>query len=155
MAETGDARRTLRTIYDRVLRDARRILGAMPAERRSLSELLREDKPRVRLTGGGTHLMDKGELIDMAERIPWFMRGLVKLPIVIVYRREGSSGVYRVDNDVWAARAVSVLTGGSYWEEKWTLTREEVEDLLRRYKTLVFVTIRIELSGLLDLEDYA
>ncbi len=152
-AGEDEARRSLKAIYDRVLRDARRILGAMPAERKSLSQLLREEKPRVRLVGGGSHLMDRGELEEFASRIPWFMRGLVRLPLVIVYRRVGSTGVYRVDGDVWAARAVSVLTGGGYWEEKWELTREEVEELIRSFKTLVFVTIRVELSGLLELEE--
>ncbi len=152
-AGDDEARRSLKAIYDRVLRDARRILGAMPVERRSISELLREEKPRIRLVGGGSHLIDKSELEEMASRIPWFMRGLVKLPLVIVYRRVGSIGVYRVDGDVWAARAVSVLTGGEYWEEKWELSREEVEELIRSFRTLVFVTIRVELRGLLELEE--
>jgi len=146
-------RSDVKRLYDRVVRDASMILSAWPAERRSLSQLLRSEKPRVRLAGGGTHLMDPGELRDMAERLPWFLHPLVKLPMVIVYRREGGVGTYTLDGDVWAARALSVLTGGAYWEEKWSLTQEEVEELLRRYKTLIFVTIRVDLSSLLAEEE--
>ncbi|WP_167827819.1 DUF61 family protein [Pyrolobus fumarii] len=145
--------RDIRYIYDRVLRDARRILGAWPAEQKPISRLLREEKPLIRLVGGGTHLLDRGELEDMASRIPWFMHELVRLPIVIVYRRIAGSGVYRVEGDVWAARAVSVLLGGGYWEEKWELSYEEVSELIKRYKTLFFVTIRVEIQGLLEHEE--
>ena len=147
MAE-GD-RRSIRYLYDRVIHEARRLSGLAPAEKKSISTLLREEKPKIRLMDGGSHLLDREELRDFASRIPWFMRGLVRLPIVLVYRREGGIGRYRVDGDVWAARAISAILTGRYWEEKWELSTEEAEELIKRYKTLIMVTIRIELGSIL------
>ena len=152
MAE-GD--RSIRYLYDRVVNEARRLSGLAPAEKKSVSSLLREEKPKIRLLDGGSHLLDVEELRDFASKIPWFMRGLVKLPIVLVYRREGGIGRYHVDGDVWAARALSAVLTGRYWEEKWELSTEEAEELIKRYKTLIMVTLRIELSGILEgVEEY-
>ncbi len=144
--------RSARKLYERVVREASRILASMPVEHKSLSTLLEEKKPSVRLADGTRHHMDEAELRDMAEHIPWYMRRLVKLPIIIVYER-GEKPRYIVDGDVWSARAVSALLGGDPLEERRELTLEEVESLIRRYKTLIFVTIRIERRLLDELEE--
>ncbi len=144
--------RSARRLYERIVREASRILASMPAEHKSIAELLEEDEPSIRLADGTRHRIDESELQSMAERIPWYMRGLVKLPIIIIYER-GEKPRYTVDGDVWAARAVSALLGGDPLVEKRELTLEEVEELIRRYKTLVFVTIRIEHRLLDELEE--
>ncbi len=132
------------SIYKKYLRDTQIITGLMPAEYKSLLELLRERKPSIRLRDGSNHLFSREELEKMASEIPWYMHSLVKLPVIVV--KEGNS--YRLVGDRWGLRAVQlILKGELKFTPSPTLSQGDVERLVRDYRSIVFITIRREEQG--------
>jgi hypothetical protein len=134
----------LRRLYEEKIKFEQMI----PSEYRRLDELLEDPDPGVRLVSGEWYRFSNDDLKRLADDLPWYLRGLVKLPWVFRYQRTGFRSIYRlVGPDRWAARALHYLyegdIGGELWEvEAWRFTR-----LLRRYKSLILVVLNIELSG--------
>ena len=137
--------KVFRDVYTRYLRDVRTLSGLMPAEYRSLAELLEEYTPGIRLRDGSIHLFSRDELERMASQLPWYLHGLVKLPLVVV--KEGDH--YRLVCDKWSLRAASLLLRGELALNPDPLLRlGEVERLIDEYHSLVFVTLKAEETGL-------
>ncbi len=72
----------------------------LPAKRRTLKELLLEEKPIIKNLDGSTHSFDKKELEKLASMIPEWEHDLLWLPIYL----EMSSSMERGDyQDIWQA----------------------------------------------------
>lgn len=142
---TGRLRRMLmKKLYE----DKRRFEQVLPREYKRLSELLEDPSPGVYLVSGDWHGFDESELKHLAEELPWYLHGLVKLPWVFSYRRLGFKSSYRlVGPDKWAARALHYLYEGSISGELWELDSWRFPRLLRSYKSLIFVVLNIELGA--------
>lgn len=95
----------------------------------------------VKLQTGDVHEFDSSEVGEVLSRVPVYLWDLVKLPIILKYRRfdDGTCEV-RVEGDVWQKRLVEILLKGSMSStgiEK--LDSESFRALLSRYKTLIFI----------------
>ncbi len=55
----------------------------LAVERRSLSDLLREEKPAIRLRDGELHRFKRSELEKLARLIPEHLHGSLRLPVYI------------------------------------------------------------------------
>ncbi len=55
----------------------------LPAKRKTLKELLSEDRPIVRNRDGTTHCFDKKELENLASMIPEFEHAALRLPLYL------------------------------------------------------------------------
>jgi len=142
------AERLRRLIVRRLLEDRKRFEGIMPAEYRRLTELLEDPDPGVRLVSGDFHRFRRDELEALSRDLPWYLRGLVRLPWVFVYQRVGFKHVYRLKApDQWAARALNYLFVGDVAGEKWEVDAWSFPRLLRRYKSLILVVLYIGLPG--------
>ena len=140
--------RAFQRIYQRVVRDRAFFEGVLPLEYRSLSELLAQPRPGVRLASGAFHDMDPDELRLLASTLPWYVHRLVRLPWVFTYRREHWGGRYYLRNpDPWAARALGYLLNGSLAVERRSVGVDEMGRLLRSFKTLIIVTIEVAVTG--------
>lgn len=138
MLQTGFKR-----IYDRLVYEARSLSGFLPAERRTMQELMEADRPYVPLRNGGVHTIDKAELHEACRVIPWYFRRLIKLPIVL--RKEEGGDWYVVEGDLWDRRALELLLKGKLSSEGIsTLSKDEVIVLMKKYRSLLMVTISLE-----------
>ena len=142
-----DTSKTVRRLYSRLVRDHAFFESIVPAEYRTLYELLQAGRPSVRLASGERHYMDRVELEHLARQLPWYVHRLVTLPWVFTYRREYWGGRFYLRNpDPWPARAISYLLTGNLASEKRELTVEDMRRLLRSFKTLIIVTIEAKLG---------
>ena len=130
--------RLFTNIYTRYVRDVQVITGLMPAEYKTLSELLSEEKPAIRLRDGSRHDISREELERLASIVPWYIHSLVKIPIVVV--KIGDT--YRLACDRWCMRAVELVLGKDMsLDPDPRLRLGEVEELVRGFKSIVFITI--------------
>ncbi len=142
-----DDARVLKRLYSYMAREKIRFEGILPTEYRTLKELLDEDKPSVKLNDGTRHFFDRDELVNLSRRLPWYIHRLVRLPWVLTYRREYWGGRFYLRNpDPWAARAISYLLTGNLAGEKRVLTVDEAVRLLRSFKTLIIVSIEVQIE---------
>jgi uncharacterized protein (UPF0216 family) len=146
MAQPSD--RLFRRIYQRVVRDRSFFESIVPAEYKTLYNLLEEREPRVRLASGLYHHFDPYELKLLADMLPWYVHRLVRLPWIFTYRRETWGGRYYLKGpDNWAARALNYLLAGDIAREKWVLTVDEMYRLLRGFKSLIIVFIEVKIEA--------
>lgn len=74
-------------MHDRTIRILSKHLKSLnihlPEERKTLKYLLSEEKPRIKLRDGSTHIFKKAELKKLAEILPEGMHSRLRLPIYI------------------------------------------------------------------------
>lgn len=68
----------------------------LPAERRTLLALLKEDKPTVQGRDGSLHRMKRGELEEIASFLPEEAHGRLRLPIYIELTPDYGRGIAKV-----------------------------------------------------------
>ncbi len=130
--------RSFKAVYAKYLHDVRTLTGSLPAEQRTLHELLSMRRPQVLLKDGTLHDIDVDELRRMAEDLPWYLHGFVKLPLVVLKAGPG----FEVKGDRWTLRAVEVLLGrGLRLDPDPQITGDELARLLKNYKSLIFVSL--------------
>jgi len=134
-------------IRRKMVYEEKRIRENIPAEYRSLKELLGEKKPCITLQSGVEHCIDENELKRLAGIVPWYLHRLIRLPIVLVYSKAGSKSLFRVRGDRWACYTVGILLKGQLWHCTETIDVEAAYKLLKRFKTVFLVTIELELGG--------
>jgi len=144
MAYSGE--RLHRYIYHKAYRDKQFFESLRPAEYKSLSMLLEEDEPGVRLASGQYYMFSREDLETLRNMLPWYLHSLVKLPFFFIYSRTGHVGSYKlVGPDRWAARAIGYILEGDLAQEKWELSGSEMERLLASFKSLIIVSLSISL----------
>jgi uncharacterized protein (UPF0216 family) len=148
MNSLGSGDRLKRLLVKRMYEDKRRFELSIPREYRRLRELLEDPAPSVTLASGDIHVFDREELEALAEDTPWYLHGFIKLPWVFSYRRVGFTRVYRLEGpDRWAARTLHYIFEGSIAGELWEIDAWRFPKLLRRYKSLILVILRISMMG--------
>lgn len=105
MFESED--RLLRMLLAEELRIANKHL---PAQRRSLSQLLAMEYPHVVLRDGTIHFFRRRELLELRKYVTEEEADRLMLPIVIVVRPDLGEGVAVVQDEV-AARVVAKILG--------------------------------------------
>ncbi|NOZ88513.1 MAG: DUF61 family protein [Crenarchaeota archaeon] len=136
-----------RILVTRVYRDKTLLDELRPVEFPALERLYREERPCVRLAGGGCHALRREDLERLWEALPWYLRGFTRLPWLLVYRRVGSVQVYELAGppDAWAPRVLGFLLRGSVGYRVEKLNYSDVRVLLERYPSLVIVSMRVSL----------
>lgn len=110
------------------------ILGSLPAERVTLLEALR-GKLKIRLNNGYFHELDPEEVRKFSSKIPLYLWSLVKVPIII--SKLLNIGEYNISESEWDRKALTYILGRDFLY----LTTVDVEELLKQYKTLIFISL--------------
>jgi uncharacterized protein (UPF0216 family) len=134
---------------DVVLRDEfRRLNSHLPKIRRTLGELLAENSPEVPTVSGHSIRIKKDELELLSRSLPVGARQSVRIPLVLLRRRDMGTGAFTVLGDPYEEYAVSVLAEafkGTYEEFKihhktvTTIYRPQVSMLLRQFHSLLVI----------------
>ena len=134
-------------IIDALLRDDMRTLNShLPKKRRTLKELLSDPASRVLATSGDSIRMKKPELEELSRSLPAESDTRVRLPIVLLSRRDLGPGAFTVTGDRYEEYAMMLLAGsfqGSF--EKFTeqeseptvIFKPQISLLMRRFHSLL------------------
>ena len=129
-----------KAFYAKYLKEITTLTGMLPVEKKTLTELLREKEPIIRLRNGGFHKIDRKELEKAGKSVPWYLHSFVKAPIVLV--KKTGENRFEVAGDKWEKTLVSYLL------KKDDLLKElemgDVEELLKNYKSLIFISLTLE-----------
>ena len=82
----------------------------LPAERRTLLALLKEDKPAVQGRDGAVHRIKREELEEIARLIPEEAHGKLRLPIYIELTSDYGRGIAKVRGK-WDCELVRLILG--------------------------------------------
>ncbi len=129
------------TYYNYLIRSLR---SSLPAERRSIREMLESKNYSVRLQDGSLHTIDPDELKLAVSIIPRYMVDRVRLPLVI--GKVSGSVYFRLINcSKEEYEFVLRLAGRSRVEytEPCTIYIDEFEEIIKKFRTLVIQTIEI------------
>jgi uncharacterized protein (UPF0216 family) len=136
--------RLLEFIYKKVYADKKLFESLRPAEYKRLTELIDDPVPGVKLVSGDFHKFNIDELRKLHNRLPWYLRGLVLLPFVFVYKRENYYAYYKlITPSRWTKRVISYILNGDYTKEVNELKPNEMMKLLREFKTLTIILIEV------------
>lgn len=127
--------------------EVKRINLHLPKSAKSLSELLREDEPKVEAIDGSLIIMRKNELAELARIVPEEYHQRFMLPIIVLRRMNLGKGTFtplggKVEN--FTIKRVLGLTSLAFEKmdqncEPCYLYRPHVQELLRRFKSLVII----------------
>ena len=134
---------------DTLLQDELRKLNRhLPKNRKTLRELLREESPEVTTVGGETVHLRKNEVEAFSARLQDNLLDRVKLPLVLLRRRELGAGAFTLLGDVYEEYAVAKLVNGfegtfdDFKESKDSVLvfyKPQISELMRRFHSLVTV----------------
>jgi len=77
------------------------------SERKSLAQLLLEEKPTARTKGGNYHFFDTATLRNLSEKLPKNLHDKLKLPILFFFDNQVPDSCYL--NDVYSLQALQTL----------------------------------------------
>jgi uncharacterized protein len=136
-------------LLDTMLQDELRKLNKhLPRDRKTLQELLSEDSPEVNTIGGETVHLRKSEVEAFSASLPDSLLDRVKLPLVLLRRRELGAGAFTLLGDVYEEYALAKLVNGfkgtfaDFKESKDPLLvfyKPQVSELMRRFHSLITV----------------
>jgi uncharacterized protein (UPF0216 family) len=132
---------------DAVLRDdMKRLNWHLPKSRRTLKELLSDPAPRVLAASGDLIRMKKPELEDLSHSLPTEADTRVRLPIVLLRRRDFGTGAFSIMGDRYEEYAILLLLGsfqGSFEQfreqksEQVVIFKPQISMLMRRFHSLL------------------
>jgi len=132
---------------DALLRDDTRKLNShLPKSRRTLKELLTDPAPQVLAASGNLFKMKKHELQELAHSLPPEAETRVKLPIVLLRRRDLGLSAFGIMGDPYEEYAILILVnafqGGfeQFREEKSdpvVIFKPQITMLMRRFHSLL------------------
>jgi uncharacterized protein DUF61 len=133
--------------FDALLRDdLRKFNSHLPKNRRTLEELLSDPAPRVQSASGDFIRMKKDELEELSRSLPTEATTRVRLPIVLLRRRDLGLGAFTVMGDSYEEYAILLLAGsvhGSFEQfkeghlEPALLFKPQISSLMRRFHSLL------------------
>jgi uncharacterized protein (UPF0216 family) len=155
---------TLEQAFDAVLgHELRKLNTHLPKQRRTLSELLRNNDPTLEAVDGSAIVLKKSELEELAGIVPREYQDRLKLPIIVLRRMELGRSVYTVSGDrieEFTIRKILGTTDEDYYQmytdqEPVFLYKPQVSELLRRFHSLIVVGFGIpkELSDYVPRRD--
>ena len=134
---------------DALIRDDMRKLNShLPKNRRTLKELLNDPTPRVPAASGDLIKMKKPELEELSRSLPAEANTRVKLPIVLLRRRDLGPGAFTVMGDRYEEYAMLLLTESfkgsfeQFSEQKSdviVLFKPQISLLMRRFHSLLIL----------------
>jgi uncharacterized protein (UPF0216 family) len=128
--------------------ELRKLNTHLPKNRKTIRELLSEDPPTVPTVGGAKVTMKKSEVEALSAELPDELRDKVKLPLVLLRRRELGAGAFTLMGDSYEEYALSRLLG----DYKGTLAdfkrsressavfyKPQISELMRRFHSLIVI----------------
>jgi len=135
--------------FDVMLQNELRKLNThLPKNRKTLRELLIENEPSVSTVGGEKAIMKKSEVEALSAELPDALRDKVRLPIVLLRRRELGPGAFTLLGDDYEEFALSKVLGEyngtleDFQRSRDSATvfyKPQVSELTRRFHSLVVV----------------
>ena len=128
--------------------DMRKLNSHLPKNRRTLKELLNDPTPRVPAASGDLIKMKKPELEELSRSLPAEANTRVKLPIVLLRRRDLGRGAFTVMGDRYEEYAILLLTESfkgsfeQFGEQKSdviVLFKPQISLLMRRFHSLLIL----------------
>ena len=135
--------------FDVILQNELRKLNThLPKNRKTIRELLSEDPPTVSTVGGEKVTMKKSEVEALSAELSEALLDKVKLPIVLLRRRQLGAGAFTLMGDSYEEYALSKVLGdykgtledfkGSR-ESSTIFYKPQVSELMRRFHSLIVV----------------
>jgi uncharacterized protein (UPF0216 family) len=134
---------------DAVFREElKRLNSHLPKNRRTLEDLLADSSATVTSISGHLIRMKKEELNDLSRSLPAEAPRRIRLPIVLLRRRDLGTGAFTVLGDPYEEYSVLLVIGGysGTFEEfrrqtsgTVTLYKPQVSQLLRRFHSLTVI----------------
>ena len=135
--------------FDVMLQNELRKLNThLPKNRKTIRELLAEEQPSVSTVGGEKATMKKSEVEALSAGLPDELRDKVRLPLVLLRRRELGPGAFTLLGDPNEEYAVSNILGeyngtlAEFQRSRQSPTvfyKPQVSELTRRFHSLVVV----------------
>jgi len=126
--------------------DMRKLNSHLPKNRRTLKELLSDPAPRVLSASGDSIRMKKPELEELSRSLPVEAETRVRLPVVLLSRKDLGPGAFTVMGDRYEEYAMALLAGsfqGSFEQfkeqksEPTVIFKPQISLLLRRFHSLL------------------
>ena len=89
--------------------DIRKLNSHLPKNRRTLKELLSDPAPRVLSASGDSIRMKKPELEELSRSLPVEAATRVRLPVVLLSRKDLGPGAFTVMGDRYEEYAMALL----------------------------------------------
>jgi uncharacterized protein (UPF0216 family) len=124
----------------------RKLNSHLPKSRRPLKELLSDPAPRVTAASGDTIKMKKHELEEMSRSLPAEANTRVRLPIILLSRRDLGPGAFTIMGDRYEEYATLLLAEsfqGSFEQfreqksDPIVLFKPQISLLMRRFHSLL------------------
>jgi uncharacterized protein (UPF0216 family) len=126
---------------DALLRDdMRRLNSHLPKSRRTLKELLNDPAPQVPAASGDSIKMKKHELQQLSHSLPAEADTRLRLPIVMLRRRDLGPGAFTVMGDRYEEYAMSLLVGS--FQGSFEQFREQKSDPVLLFKPQISLLMR-------------
>jgi uncharacterized protein (UPF0216 family) len=127
--------------FDALLRDDMRKLNShLPKNRRTLKELLSDPAPRISAASGDFIRMKRHELEELSRSLPDEASTRLKLPIVLLRRRDLGSGAFTVMGDRYEEYAMLLLAGS--FQGSFEQFKEQKSDLVVLFKPQIGLLMR-------------
>jgi uncharacterized protein (UPF0216 family) len=134
---------------DAVFREElKRLNSHLPKKRKILEELLADHSSAVESISGHAIRMKKEELNELSRSLPSEALKRIRLPIVLLRRRDLGTGAFSVLGDPYEEYSIILLSGafnGTFEDFKRqthgtaTIYKPQVSDLLRRFHSLILI----------------
>lgn len=139
--------RSERLLKQLLKEEVKRINLHLPKSYKSLSELLREDEPKVEAIDGSLIIMRKNELAELARNVPEEYHPRFRLPILVIRMMTLGKGAFKPLGgkvESFTIKRILGLTSLPFEKmdqdcEPCYLYRPHVQELLRRFKSLVII----------------
>ncbi len=131
-----------------VFNDIYSINQSVPKETVTLKVAL-DGKREIMLKDNTKHLMDADELKDFSEKLPSWMRWIVRVPITLAYNP--STELLKVLGSEWEERAVRYALGLDSLEK---LNFLALEKLIMRYSSLIFILFDVRVEDIIGGDGY-
>jgi uncharacterized protein (UPF0216 family) len=135
--------------FDSMLQNELRKLNThLPKNRKTVRELLAEDQPSVSTVGGEKVSLKKTEVEALSVELPDELRDRVRLPLVLLRRRDLGAGAFTLLGDSYEEYALSRLLGDKITsladfqgsgKSPTVFYKPQVSELMRRFHSLVSV----------------
>src|SRR2546421_6580685 len=128
--------------------ELRKLNTHLPKNRKTIRELLAEDQPSVSTVDGEKAIMKKSEVEALSAELPVALGDKVRLPIILLRKREMGPGAFTLLGDDYEEYALSkVLAEYSGTFTEYQRSREsarvfykpQVSELMRRFHSLIVV----------------
>lgn len=137
-----------RFVYAVFREELKRLNSHLPKNRRNLEDLLADHSSTVESISGHSIRMKKEELDELARALPAEAPKRIRLPIVLLRRRDLGTGAFNVLGDPYEEYSILLLSGsldGTFEDFKRkrpgivTIYKPQVSDLLRRFHSLIVI----------------